>query len=79
MGIATNPEDSKDHPEAPLLSAGQRRQNACAKLIQRAYQAAFEGGLEDEPKVENLASLMAVMQLASCEFYFIFPLLLIWI
>lgn len=63
LGIEAFPSDARDHPEAPLLSAGTRRQSACSTLLQQAHTLGFEHGLMDEPTVDNLAGLLALMQM----------------
>ncbi|KAK4702835.1 hypothetical protein P7C70_g3383, partial [Phenoliferia sp. Uapishka_3] len=64
LGIAASPDDSRDHPQAPLLSAGERRQNACSVLLSKAHTLCFEQGVEDEATEENLAALLALMQMS---------------
>ncbi|ORY62706.1 hypothetical protein BCR35DRAFT_326679 [Leucosporidium creatinivorum] len=63
LGIEAFPSDARDHPEAPLLSAGTRRQSACSTLLQQAHTLGFEHGLMDEPTIDNLAGLLALMQM----------------
>lgn len=67
LGIAAVPDDSRDHPQAPLLSAGERRQNACSVLLSKALSLCYEQGVEDEATEENLAALLALMQMSICE------------
>lgn len=67
LGIAASPDDSRDHPEAPLLSAGTRRENACRGLLHKALALCFQQGVEDDATEENLAALLALMQMAICE------------
>jgi len=63
LGIEAFPSDARDNPQAPLLSAGTRRQSACSTLLQQAHTLGFEHGLMDEPTIDNLAGLLALMQM----------------
>lgn len=63
LGIEASPSDAHDHPQAPLVSAGARRHSACAVLLQQAHSLSFEHGLMDEPTVDNLAGILALMQM----------------
>lgn len=65
LGIKASPDDARDHPEAPLLSAGTRRQSACHVLLAQAHSLCFEQGLMDEAKIENLAAVLALMQMTT--------------
>lgn len=67
LGIATYPDDSIDHPEAPLLNAGTRRQSACDALVAQALTLGYEEGLVDVPTRDNLAALLALIQMMMCE------------
>ncbi|GJN89300.1 hypothetical protein Rhopal_002280-T1 [Rhodotorula paludigena] len=58
------PEDELDHPNAPLLSAGTRRQNACQVLLDKAYDSNHQQGISETATVENLAALLSILQLA---------------
>ncbi|BGP40011.1 hypothetical protein JCM10450v2_003991 [Rhodotorula kratochvilovae] len=64
LGISLKPEDTVEHPNAPLLSAGTRRQNACKALFDKAHGENYESGTADAATVENLATLMALLQLS---------------
>lgn len=46
-----------------MLSAGTRRQSACHVLVHQAHAQGFEHGLMDEPSMENLAALLALLQM----------------
>ena len=65
LGITIDPKDSQVHPNAPLLSAGTRRESACASFLKQAHQMCFEEGLAEEVSVENLGSLISLMQMAA--------------
>lgn len=65
LGIEAFPSDARDNPNAPLLSAGTRRQSACAVLVSRAHAQGFEQGLMDEATMESLAALLALVQMVS--------------
>lgn len=62
LGIISAPDSN--HPLAPLVMAGSRRENACIVLLQQAHTSAFETGLSDEATTENLACLLAMMQMS---------------
>lgn len=64
LGISAGPTDSRDHPDAPLLNAGTRRQSACTVLLAQAHALSFEQGLMDEATIENLAALVALTQMS---------------
>lgn len=64
LGISAAPTDSHDHPDAPLLNAGTRRQSACTVLLAQAHALSFEQGLMDEATIENLAALVALTQMS---------------
>ncbi|GEM07309.1 hypothetical protein Rt10032_c03g1326 [Rhodotorula toruloides] len=64
LGIAIRPEDPVDHPNAPLLSAGNRRQTACTALFDKAHALNWEAGTMETPTVEALAALLAVLQMS---------------
>ncbi|GAA5998999.1 Zn(II)2Cys6 transcription factor [Rhodotorula paludigena] len=64
LGISLKPEDELDHPNAPLLSAGTRRQNACQVLLDKAYDSNYQQGILETATVENLAALLSILQLA---------------
>ncbi|GAA5842576.1 hypothetical protein JCM9279_003624 [Rhodotorula babjevae] len=64
LGISLKPEDTLEHPNAPLLSAGTRRQNACRALFDKAHGDNYEAGTTDTPSAENLATLLALLQLS---------------
>lgn len=66
LGIATYPDDSIDHPEAPLLNAGTRRQSACDALVAQALTLGYEEGIVDVPTRDNLAALLALIQMMMC-------------
>ncbi|BGP16119.1 hypothetical protein JCM10213v2_004113 [Rhodosporidiobolus nylandii] len=65
IGVSLRPSDAVDHPNAPLLSAGTRRQNACATLLSRAHLTNHEAGTMEEPSAENLAALLSLLQLCT--------------
>jgi hypothetical protein len=67
LGITISPEDERSHPNAPLLSAGTRRQSACMAFLAQAHQACFESSLAEEVSVENLAAILSLMQMSICE------------
>lgn len=67
LGITISPDDEKSHPNAPLLSAGTRRQSACMAFLAQAHQACFESSLAEEVSVENLAAILSLMQMSICE------------
>ncbi|KPV75536.1 uncharacterized protein RHOBADRAFT_53503 [Rhodotorula graminis WP1] len=64
LGISLKPEDTLEHPNAPLLSAGTRRQNACRALFDKAHADNYESGTIETPTAENLATLLALLQLS---------------
>ncbi|KAM0787683.1 hypothetical protein ACM66B_003746 [Microbotryomycetes sp. NB124-2] len=64
LGITINPEDQVTHPDAPLLSAGTRRQNACATFLRQAYAASFENDVAEQGTVESLAALLSLTQMS---------------
>ncbi|BGP31983.1 hypothetical protein JCM10296v2_003762 [Rhodotorula toruloides] len=64
LGIAIRPEDPVDHPNAPLLNAGNRRQTACTALFDKAHALNWEAGTMETPTVEALAALLAVLQMS---------------
>ncbi|KDE06598.1 hypothetical protein MVLG_03094 [Microbotryum lychnidis-dioicae p1A1 Lamole] len=64
LGISIEAKDSRDHPDAPLLSAGTRRESACTNFLKQAHQLCFDEGLAEEASIENLGSLMTLMQMA---------------
>ncbi|GAA6048232.1 hypothetical protein JCM3770_006495 [Rhodotorula araucariae] len=64
LGISLKPEDTVEHPDTPLLSAGTRRQNACKALFDKAHSENYESGTADAATVENLGTLMALLQLS---------------
>ncbi|GAA5897072.1 hypothetical protein JCM8208_006161 [Rhodotorula glutinis] len=64
LGISLKPEDTLEHPNAPLLSAGTRRQNACRALFDKAHSDNYESGTIETPTAENLATLLALLQLS---------------
>ena len=66
LGISLKPEDTLEHPNAPLLSAGTRRQNACRALFDKAHGDNYDAGTADTPSAENLATLLALLQLSLC-------------
>jgi hypothetical protein len=63
LGISLKPSDAVDHPNAPLLSAGTRRQNASRALYEQAHLRNFEAATTEQATVENLAALLSVLQL----------------
>lgn len=67
LGITISPDDERSHPNAPLLSAGTRRQSACMAFLAQAHQACFESSLAEEVSVENLAAILSLMQMSICE------------
>lgn len=68
LGITIDPSDGVTHPNAPLLSAGTRRQSACSNFYSQAHTLAFESGLAEEVAVENLAVLLTLIQMSICTF-----------
>ncbi|SCV71196.1 BQ2448_2784 [Microbotryum intermedium] len=64
LGILIEAKDSRDHPDAPLLSAGTRRESACTNFLKQAHQLCFDEGLAEEASIENVGSLMTLMQMA---------------
>ncbi|GAA5959811.1 hypothetical protein JCM21900_001025 [Sporobolomyces salmonicolor] len=64
LGISIKPEDTRDHPNAPLLSAGTRRQNACQVLLTKAHRISWDLGVMEHPTVENLAAVLSLLQLS---------------
>jgi hypothetical protein len=67
LGIEQFPGDATDHPGAPLLGAGTRRQNACEKLVQHALALGYEHGAMDHATMDNIAALLALVQMSMCE------------
>ncbi|KAK4056861.1 hypothetical protein OIO90_002111 [Microbotryomycetes sp. JL221] len=64
LGITINPQDEISHPNAPLLSAGTRRQSACAAFLRQAHAMSFENNTAEETSVESLAALLALTQMS---------------
>ncbi|GAA5824096.1 hypothetical protein JCM11251_001520 [Rhodosporidiobolus azoricus] len=64
LGIGIQPDDIPEHPNAPFLSAGTRRQSACETFFDQAGRANFEAGTMEFASPENLAALLAVLQLS---------------
>ncbi|GAA5851208.1 hypothetical protein JCM8547_004167 [Rhodosporidiobolus lusitaniae] len=63
LGISLRPSDTVEHPSAPLLSAGTRRQSATDALFTQAHELNFAAATADVPSVENLAALLSLLQL----------------
>lgn len=68
LGIASAPDDARIHPQAPLLNAGSRRENACTVLLGQAHTLCYEAGLVDVATRDNLAAILAMMQMTICAF-----------
>lgn len=69
----STPNNAPGPTSALLLSAGTRRQNACSKLLNQAHTLSHEESIMDEVSEENLAALMALVQLAIfAELYVLF-------
>lgn len=64
LGIEITETDTRDHPNAPLLSAGTRREQACLQFLSQAHQLAFNEDVAENCSIDNLAACLTILQMS---------------